>query len=148
MKNLLHPGNIILTGFATMVLFMCYLVYQCNHHPTVLVSKNYYEQEIKYQDVINAKNNANELTEPIRMERQANHLVFQLPEEVNRDLQNADVVLYHRADDKKDQKVTLVPNGTGTYSVPLTQRMKGHYDIKVSLQTSSKSYYKEFPVTL
>lgn len=148
MKKLLHPGNIILAGFSAMVLFMCYLVFQCQHHPSVMVSKNYYEQEMKYQEVIEAEKNAQALSETIRLEKKEEDLVLRFPQAVNQDLKNAEIVLYNKADDTKDQHIRFDKREDGLYSIPLTKQMRGNYDIKVSLKTSTKSYYQEFPVIL
>lgn len=148
MKKFIHPGNIVLAGFSAMVLFMCYLVYQCNQHPSVMVSKNYYEQEMKYQDVIDAERNANTLSEPIQMEKGRGELVFHVPKELNESVTTAHVVVYNRADDTKDRTIQFNRREDGLYSIPLSELTKGNYEMKLSVSTLSKSYYKEFPVVL
>jgi|JI6StandDraft_1071083.scaffolds.fasta_scaffold770879_1 nitrogen fixation protein FixH len=144
MKKILHAGNIVLVGFGAMILFMSYLVFQCTQNPSVMVSKNYYEQELKYQDIIDASANADFHKDSLTMNKQNGEVIFQIPNSINRDMKSASLQLYNRADDKKDRKIELTKNEQGLYSVNTTEWGQGNYQLKLSIQTDTKQYYKEF----
>jgi hypothetical protein len=54
LKKLTHSGNLIIAGFFLMLLFMSFLVYKCMLQRTDMVSANYYEKELNFQDNIEA----------------------------------------------------------------------------------------------
>ena len=144
MKKISHPGNIILVGFGGMVLFMCYLVYQCTQNPSVMVSNNYYEQELKFQDLIDAKTNTLPFTDSLIMNKESHQITFQIPLSINKEITKASVQLYNRADDKKDRTINLAKNEQGIYALNTIDWGKGNYELKLSIQTGTKQYYKEF----
>ena len=144
MKKIMHPGNLILVGFGGMVLFMCYLVYQCTQNPSVMVSQHYYEQELVYQDLINAKTNTLPYSDSLLMNRQQNTITFQIPLSINKEITKATVLLYNRADDKKDITILLEKNNDGLYAINTSDWGQGNYELKLSIQTEGKQYYKEF----
>ncbi len=144
MKKISHPGNIILMGFGGMVLFMCYLVYQCTQNPSVMVSNNYYEQELKFQDLIDAKTNTLPFTDSLIMNKESHQITFQIPLSINKEITKASVQLYNRADDKKDRTINLAKNEQGIYALNTIDWGKGNYELKLSIQTGTKQYYKEF----
>ena len=144
MKKLLHPGNIVLFGFGGMVLFMCYLVYQCTQNPSIMVSKNYYEQELKYQDLIDAKSNTVEYSDSMTIAKTEGKVVFRIPLSLNNKLTGASVKLYNRADDTKDRTIDLKKNEEGLYALNTSDWGKGNYQLKLSIHAGEKQYYKEF----
>lgn len=144
MKKLTHSGNIVLIGFGVMILFMTYLVYQCTQNPSVMVSKNYYEQELKYQDVIDAKANTEAFTDSLTMMKEEGQISFRIPEAINKDLTTASVLVYNRADDKKDRNIELKKSMDGIYAVSTKDWGQGNYELKLSIQSGEKAYYKEF----
>jgi len=144
MKKLLHPGNIVLYGFGVMVLFMCYLVYQCTQHPSIMVSDNYYEQELKYQDVIDARSNTVAFTDSLTLNKQEGEVILHIPNSINKELTTASLQLYNRSDDKKDRNIPLKKNNEGIYSIDTKDWGKGNYQLKLSIEAGSKQYYKEF----
>lgn len=144
MKKLSHPGNIILIGFGVMVLFMSYLVYQCTQNPAVMVSNNYYEQELKYQDVIDAKENTVAYNDSLTMMKEEGQISFRIPDGINKDLTTASVMVYNRADDKKDRHIELKKSLDGIYAVSTKEWGQGNYELKLSIQSGDKAYYKEF----
>ena len=144
MKKLLHPGNIVLYGFGCMILFMSYLVYQCTQNPSIMVSKNYYEQELKYQDLINARTNTVAYNDSLTMNKQGEQVVFHVPVSINRQLKHAAIQLYNRADDKKDRLFDLQKSEGGDYVVSTKGWGVGNYELKLTIESGEKQYYKEF----
>jgi hypothetical protein len=144
MNRLFHAGNIVLFGFGGMILFMSYLVFQCTQNPSVMVNKNYYEQELKYQNVIDATDNTLIYNDSLTMLKSADSVVFKIPNGINHLLTQASVQVYNQSDDTKDKVINFKKNETGIYAFKLGDLSQGNYQMILSMQSDSKSYYKKF----
>ncbi len=140
----LHAGNMILLGFGGMVLFMSWLVFQCTQNPYVLVSNNYYEQELVYQDIIDAKVNAQTSNDKILFDQTGQDVVLSLQGDMKTSMTSANLKVYNKSDDKKDRMVKLEKNESGIYAVSTKDWGKGNYILKLMVYTKDKNYYQEF----
>ena len=109
-----------------------------------MVSKNYYEQELKYQDLIDAKSNTVEYSDSMTIAKTEGKVVFRIPLSLNNKLTGASVKLYNRADDTKDRTIDLKKNEEGLYALNTSDWGKGNYQLKLSIHAGEKQYYKEF----
>jgi nitrogen fixation protein FixH len=148
MKRLTHPGMIILMGFALMLMFMTYLVFQCVRHPSVMVRQNYYDEEMIYQQRIDARNNFAQLRSPVEIENSSEQLVIQFPTDINPNTNTVELEMHHQAVERLDKKVILQPLASGQYIFPLTESMKGPYTLQVSFRMGDKEYLTEKSVIL
>jgi len=144
MKKLMHAGNLILFGFGIMVLFIAGLVYECTQNPSVMVSNNYYEQELKYQDLIDARANAQSFNDSLLLIKNQGEVLFKIPKELNGLMQNLKIELYNTSDDKKDKNFVLQKNEEGIYKVNTSTWGSGNYLLKLHFTSGAKNYYKEF----
>jgi hypothetical protein len=132
-------------GFGGMILFMSYLVFRCIQNPSVMVTKNYYEAELKYQDLIDARSNALEYNDSLTMERLPTEVIFYVPYVINKNLSEAHLEVYHKSNDQNDHSITLTKNDQGLYLVTTKDWQAGSYRLKLTLHTPEKNFYKEFP---
>jgi len=135
-------GYKILLVFAVFVSGILYMVYSSFNHNIDLVSTNYYEEELKYQDVIDATERANGLSAKLICEVRDDTLYVKFPAEMKQRQVKAELWLYFVADKKKDIKTSMVTS-TGQLSVPLTSFNKGMHDVKVSWEAEGAQYYFE-----
>lgn len=145
MKKLFHSGNVVLAGFGVMIVLMSVLVYLCTKNPAIMVSKNYYEEELTYQDKIDATNNALSFDQSLTMEKGNGQVTITIPATINQQLIKASLAVYCLTDDKKDTKIDLSPNSEGVYTVDSHNWQQGNYRLKLSMESGGKNYYKEFP---
>jgi hypothetical protein len=109
-----------------------------------MVATNYYEQEMKYQNTIDAKENTKLYYDGITMQKEASSIKFKLPEELGSNLQSMSMVAYNKSNDKLDRKYDLVMNEQGDYVVNTSDWVSSSYKLKLSIQSGNKEYYKEF----
>lgn len=140
----LHAGNIVMIGFGVMILFMSYLVIRCTQNPSVMVTKDYYAEELKYQDLINAKTNAEAYSDSLTMNRETSQVSFHVPVAINQTLTQIQLKVYHKSNDKNDRSVSLPKNDQGIYTVSTTDWVSGNYELKLMLTSPAKNYYREF----
>ncbi len=149
MKKLLHPGNIILTGFGLMIIFMSYLVYSCTQHPSALVSDKYYEEELSFQKQIDARQQFDQLKQQISIDRTINELQVHFPDTLNRQVVQTKFTFYHVANSHKDFSSTLPQIPTGIYHFPIQQIAPGRYRVKMQIDgLRNQHFYHEITVTI
>lgn len=148
MKKAIHPGTVVLIGFGVMILFMIYLVYRCNQNPVVMVSKNYYDQEIVYQEQIDARNNMTSTGQKVRVERLGDQFSFQVPEQINNELTTMDISFHHTADEKLDIQYHPSQQADGNYLLPIDKKMRGDYRVEVKMKGRDKNYEEQLEIKL
>ncbi len=140
-KAITHPGNILLAGFAAMILMMAILVYLCVRQDLPLVSKNYYEQELVYQHQIDAT--ANAIALDIRVVKDAQYIRLSIPREISRHIRNGSVYFYYPANEKMDQVTPIEASPQGIYLFDRHLLPGDSYTVKISFEMGGKSFYKE-----
>jgi hypothetical protein len=149
MKKILHSGNVILAGFAVMLLFMSYLVYSCISNPADLVSDNYYEQEMTYQTVIDARHQFDQLQQTISVKKEKNELLFLFPDSLNAQVVQTSFTFYNVAKSHQDYNKVLKKTDDGVYHFSLHDIAPGSYRVKMQIEaTQQKNYYHEIPVSI
>ena len=138
-----HSGNILLIGFGGMLIMMSVLVYLAMKQDIPMVSKHYYEQELVYQQKLNAMNNTHPYDPDFSFEKSAADLTIQLPVVLSSQLTSGTIVFYCPATEKMDREETLVASASGRYTFPLSQLPGRGYIAKITLHSGGRDYYKE-----
>ena len=144
-NKLTHSGNVIMAGFFCMVLFMSFLVYKCMMQRTDMVSGDYYQKELHFQENINAQANAASYEFKISVNDQGFELI--IPKELAGQMQDASISFYCAADSRQDKLVNL-DAGNVFFSIITKVWKKMKYIAKISLVSEGKKYYKEIPVNI
>jgi len=113
-----------------------------------LVTPNYYEKELKYQEEIEAQQKTLDLTEKINVEYQSEVLIIQLPKKFAVKELDGNILLYRPSDSSKDVKITLQPDSTGTQLVPTAGLSKGFWKVKINWLFDNATYSDEKSIYL
>lgn len=127
------------TLFAAGILF---LAYKASQQKFDLVTENYYDAELKYQNVIDEKSNANFLSEPPKISHTVNTLSLQLPKEFANKEVKGEIYLYRPSDQTKDIRKSF-STGQGFYEMNLGRDLSGSYAVKLSWEAAGKKFYNE-----
>lgn len=131
--------------FGAFVLFMISLVVICVKQDDIhLVTQNYYEEEIKYQEQIDKIANAQKLDYDAlayMAENKTANLV--LPEGAEGVLH-----LFRPSDARLDQKFAVKMQGKDALSIDLGHLQSGYWKMKLSWQEGDTEYYLEEQITL
>ncbi len=100
-------GYKILFVYLVFIAGILVLVYKSSSEKVDLVTKNYYEQELKYEQKIDEAERAQSLSSPIKYEVNKNEISIYFPVEVKDKKITAQTLLYHAADDSRDSVYTL-----------------------------------------
>ena len=100
-------GNKLLLTFIVFGAGMGYLVYRSVSTNYELVEKDYYKQELRYQQVIDGTNRVNQLSSAVKIEQTDAGIILELPQEMKEKDISGDVLFYCAYDKKKDKKFSL-----------------------------------------
>ena len=137
-------GHKLLIAFIVFGFLMFYLVYQSLHTNFELVSKDYYKDELAYQEVIDATKNANDLVSKTNVYQKGTAVYLQLPSELANQSIAGKAYFYCPADSKKDRTISLAPDGTGLQAIAIGKEIAiGAYQVKISWTANDKKYYQD-----
>lgn len=142
-------GNRLFLTFIVFVGGMGYLIYRSINTNYELVEKDYYKNELHYQEVIDATNSANALVSPVKMNQASDgNIVLQLPGEMKDKSVSGDVWFYCAYDATKDKKFALKPDGNGIQTFGLHTIDAGKYTVRIGWTGNGKKYYAEKELTV
>ena len=141
-------GNRLLVTFIVFGAGMLYLVYRSVNTNFELVEKDYYKNELRYQQVIDGSDRAKALHYPVKLEQKDRSVLLQLPEEMRNKQVNGDVLFYCAYDERKDRRFVLKVNEEGTAVFEPGAISPGNYIVKINWNSDSNNYYTEKTLTV
>ncbi len=108
-----------------------------------LVSDNYYEQGIKYQNQIDMKLNSAEFSDKIKTEIKDSGLLIEYSEDLMKDNFSGEIKFYRSSDAKKDFKVNIETDEKGIQLIPVMNLDKGLWKVQFSFRKDNKNYFLE-----
>ena len=135
-------GNKLVVAFVLFAALIGTLVYKCMNQNFELVSKDYYNEELRYQDRINATNNANKLS-AVQLSQSEKYVSIQLPGELNGLAVKGEAFFYCAANSSNDRKIPLQVTGAGLMQIDKSRLVKDYYQVKLSWQNGTNHFYNE-----
>ena len=121
---------------------MGFLVFKASSQKFDLVTKDYYDQELKYQQVIDQAANSSRLSAPVTVDRKEGEIKISFPDEMKNKKKTVDFYLYYAADAKKDFRKSFELN-ENVLAQALPVGMKGMYELKLTWEAEGVEYYFE-----
>ena len=135
-------GHKILFAYLAFVGGILFMVFKASQEKYDLVTPNYYEAELKYQEVIDQRENTEKLSAQPKISHSVNTLSIQLPLEFLNAQVKGDVHLYRASDAGMDIRKSFETQ-QAFIRLPLGKDLSGNYDLKLSWQANGKFYYQE-----
>jgi nitrogen fixation protein FixH len=135
-------GHKILFVYLAFVAGILFLVFKASQEKFDLVTPNYYEAELKFQNVIDDKHRVALLSSPPKITHSVNTVQIQLPEEFFNRQVKGQVHLYRASDASKDVRADFATDKC-LAAIQLNQNLAGAYDLKLSWQADGKTFYNE-----
>ncbi|MES2560878.1 MAG: FixH family protein [Bacteroidota bacterium] len=143
MKNWGTRIFILYTGFVCLIACLVILSMQ---QKTDLVAKDYYAQELVYQDKLDKINNTVKLGKLVNYEIQDGILTLQFPEGTTFPVSGT-VNLFCPSDMEKDQHISF-ESGENLVGLKLGANSKGMYKLEIDWKSDSQAYYQEGDIHL
>lgn len=112
-----------------------------------LVSPDYYSQEIKYQQVIDAGKNQAALSAPVSVHANETMVSIDFPAEFANKTMNGTIQFYSPVNAAWDKTVKMTNTGN-SISVPRSELHSTTYTIKMNWEADGKKYYQETSLNL
>lgn len=136
-------GNKLVVVFILFAILMATLVYKAVNTKFELVSKDYYKDELRYQDRIDGRNNA-ALIGKVAVTQDAEALTIGLPYEMKGVKVEGEAWFYCKTDAERDRKIALAVDTSGKQLILKSQLTKGTtYELKLNWQAGDQKYYTE-----
>jgi len=135
-------GTKLLLVFTAFALLMSTLVYMCMKQNFELVSKDYYKEELRYQDKIDGMNNLNKIGN-VTIKENRDKLAIQLPKEVQGLALKGEALFYCPVNSTNDRTITLEVNDEGLMLIDKSKLAKANYKVKLNWQIGKDQYYTE-----
>jgi hypothetical protein len=139
-------GKWIVLSFVMFALFIGTLVVICVKQDLNLVSGNYYQEELAYQQQIERLENANKLKQQPRMMIVGQDLEIQF--DGFKSLDEGQVDLFRPSDTRFDKKFILQNSNGERQLFDISMLPKGMYHAKMKWSMNGKEYFVEQSITL
>ena len=139
-----HGLMIALGCFILFILFLI-LVFPIGKQNADMISDNYYEEELKYQDVIDAKENAAQLKEIPAYKATANGMEITFPESIKADDNKVEFILFRTEDSNLDIKKELNLENH-KFVIPNKVVFPGSYTLKLKWTENKKPYQVDYDI--
>lgn len=141
-------GHKLTLAFSAFVVFIFVMVYKAVNTDFQLVTKEYYKDELAYQEVIDGTNKANQLSTAVSIQQVNDQLIIQLPEEMKQQTVTGTIWLYCPSEDKNDRKLVLTVNEEGKQFISTKTIAAAGYWAKIRWQANNQTYYTEQRITI
>ena len=134
-------GKWIVVAFVLFAVFIAALVTVCMRQDVSLVSKDYYIQELAYQDQIERITNSNNLDSKPRFLIAHDTLQLELNSAIQ--LDRGELTLFCPSNEKMDRNFVVMPDIASPQKFSLSGLQRGMYRVKLTWHMDGKEFYQE-----
>jgi len=145
---IMNWGNKLFLVFVVFAGMITYMVSQCIQTPVDLVDKEYYRDELAYQQVVDGARRANALSSNVQMRQDEDSICLQWPEEMKHTVLKGSILFYCVSDAAKDRRLPLKVDITGRQAINARTFLPGRYIVKIQWNEGKDEYFTEQPVTI
>jgi hypothetical protein len=131
---------IILVVFVIGMLVMLYIAMQQNND---MIDSNYYDKELKYQEVINAKENLSRLHDSVFITATDSIVKIKIPIAAISEVKDGSIEFIRSSNMKKDRLIPLQTDLAGVQIISRSQFIKGAYRVRIKWTSKTVPYYDE-----
>ncbi|RXK83461.1 FixH family protein [Filimonas effusa] len=143
-------GNKLVLVFVAFAALIGTLVYKSMHTNFELVTKDYYKEELRFQQKIDGARNAAQLS-AVTLTQDSSFVTVVMPSELKARTLTGELLFYCGSDASKDLKLPLKLDTQGNQLVQLVSKRllaQGAYQVKLSWQADDSTYYVEKPINI
>lgn len=140
-----HGVAVALGSFIIFILFLIF-VFSRGMNNSELVSDDYYHDELEYQQVINAKNNADGLTQKPLYVQDSRGITISFPKSIAPENEKTQFDLFRTDDSNLDVKKEVTLNSQQSFTVPKQVLTAGSYTLKLRWENNKIPYQIDYDV--
>lgn len=138
-----HGIVVALGSFIAFILFMIFL-FPNGQQNSELITDNYYEDELAYQQVIDAKTNADKLVQKPEYKQDAEGIKVHFPNDINNGNSKLSIDLHRAEDQKLDIKREMTLDASNRLVIPANVLVKGNYVLRLMWTKENKKYQMDY----
>ena len=135
-----HKLTIVIIVFLVVMLGM---VFYASMQTNEMIDDNYYQKELEYQNVIDAKQNLVNVSTNNLVSQTSIEVVITLPLGTFENLEKGNIELLRNDSKGKDIQLAIIPNGSNRRTIPKSTLLKGMYKARINWTNEGKEFYKE-----
>jgi nitrogen fixation protein FixH len=132
--------TLLYSGFVLLIVTM---VSMSMSQKVDLVSKDYYEQELQFQDKINQMDRTKALSEQLSWQVQNDELVLDFPDQFKGQQTSGKVFFFRPSDAVLDKNINIQADTLNTKGISIKSLKKGLYKMQVNWEVENIQYYNE-----
>ncbi|GAA5099286.1 hypothetical protein GCM10023210_36510 [Chryseobacterium ginsengisoli] len=140
-----HGVVIALVAFIVFILSMMFL-FPNGQKNSEMVTDNYYEEELKYQDVIDAKKRADDLQEKPVYSQDKNGIKITFPKDYNNSNTTVKFVLNRTDDQNLDVHKSVQLDANQSFLIPGQVLKMGNYTLRLTFTKDKTDYRMDYDV--
>jgi hypothetical protein len=133
----------IILLYSGFVALMVVLVYKCTNLKVDVIQKDYYAEELVYQQQIERQQRAKDLAVQPSWNLSGDNITFTFPTFENGKVVSGNAEFYCPSDDKKDKTFKIEVDNNSTFTIPKSSLSPGRYKLKLFWENDSSEYYNE-----
>ena len=112
---------------------------------TDLVTENYYEEEVAYQDQIERIERSKDLSQSVKLNHNPSNkiIVLEFPSDFNADSIAGNILFFRPSDAKQDQILPIRLNDEGLQILDVKNLSRGMWRVKIFWHMGGEEYYDE-----
>lgn len=108
-----------------------------------VVTENYYEKELKYQDQLDKVARTRALKESVDITNTGKELIIKFPNVPDKNLNKDFISLYRPSDNTKDVKIPVLTDSSRTQIVSIERIARGYWKAQINWTSGGSEYYYE-----
>lgn len=108
-----------------------------------MIDTNYYEKELAYQSIIDAKQRLNATGSKVTILETTDSLRIVFPPELSGAISRGTITFLKLSDSKSDRNISLEHTATTGYALPSKDMQKGWYKVRIQWTNRGVVYYQE-----
>lgn len=129
--------TLFIVGFILAMLGMVYIAFKQSNE---MIEDNYYDREVKYQEIIDAKSNLNPLLGEFVLADSNEYILLRLPASASGAIQNGELRMIKMDAAASDNTLKVTQTET---QIDKAKFQKGLYHVKLGWDSEGKSYFYE-----
>lgn len=129
--------------FALLITALVSVLWFAFHHPTELISVDYYDQEMRFQGRIDSIHRTQALGRQVAVERLDGRLILSLPPDQARRGVAGTIHFFRPSDSRLDRRLPLAVNDAGRQEINLGQLDSGRWKVRFEWQVGGETFFRE-----
>ena len=149
MKTKFNPWPFgIILFFVVLICSLATVIVIAATHRDSMVSENYYEQELKFQDRIDSAARAQKSGASVQLDAAAGKLLMAVPASQLTQKFSGAIEFYRPSSPELDRNVQFTPGADGTQTLDVSRLAAGLWQVRVKWSAGGQDYFLEQKITI